>query len=83
MGAIFGLFGAAPVVVALFSVSITGVFVILNFLLAFLLWIPNLLLHLFRRSSAGLHRYFGLSFGFLLVYGGYFFLLKVSGIAVF
>ncbi|MEL7120444.1 MAG: hypothetical protein AAFO07_13420 [Bacteroidota bacterium] len=83
MGLIYGAFGGVLLQPALFSVAITGIMVVLNFIIALIVFLPNVLFMIFKRSSKLIHRYFGLSLGFLIVYLAFFALLKFSGLEVF
>jgi hypothetical protein len=83
MGAIFGLFGGIFVSPALAFITIVGVFVILNFLVAVVVQIINLLLYPFKKSSKKITKYFTYSLSFLFVFGLYFLFMKYSNIQVF
>ena len=83
MGAIYGLFGGRVISPVIFSITLTGIFVVLNFFVALVLGILNFFPALFRRGSAGIARYFALSSAFLVVYMLFFAFFRLAEIEVF
>lgn len=83
MGMIYGAFGGMLWVPAAFSVGVIGVFCVLNFIVALLALLVNGVLAIFRRSSKAVFRYFGLSFGFVLVFLIYFYLIHIFKLEIF
>ncbi|MEM6806744.1 MAG: hypothetical protein AAF696_35410 [Bacteroidota bacterium] len=83
MGVIYGAISGIVFVPALFSVTMVGIFATLNFIVALFVFLINLILMIFKKHSAQINRYFGLSLGFIIIYLSFFLLLKVFGIEVF
>lgn len=75
MGAIFGALAGLPIETAKISAIIIGLMVTLNFIFALAAIVPWLISLILRKQLA-LSRYIGVSFGFMAVFGAYFFLLK-------
>ncbi|GAA4822548.1 hypothetical protein [Algivirga pacifica] len=82
MGLIYGAFGLTwnPLFV---MIAIVGIFVVINFMIATLLVIPNGLLSLFGKGNAVLFRYFRHSLAFVMVFLAYFLFLKIFELKVF
>jgi hypothetical protein len=83
MGAIFGIWSGIVYGPAVFAVSLTGLFVVLNFPISLLLFLLNLLPQLAKKGSSQLNRYFIYSSAFLLVYMLFFFLFKLLDLRPF
>ena len=83
MGFIFGAFGGVWLAPAFVAISYVGIFVVLNFSIALILALINLLPTLFNKGSKRLMRYFTYSLAFLMVFLAYFALLKYTGFAPF
>jgi len=83
MGFIYGAFGGIWLAPAFVAVSYVGIFVLINFVFAFVLGVLNLLPSIFGRGSKTLSRYFLFSLAFLVVFLAYFAILKFSGFKPF
>lgn len=83
MGAIYGLFGGRVISPMVFSITLTGIFVVLNFFIALVLGILNFFPALFRRGSASIARYFALSSAFLVIYLLFFAFFRLAEVEVF
>jgi len=83
MGFIYGAFGGIWVAPALVAVSYVGIFVLINFVFAFVVGVLNLISGIFGRGSKRLIRYFSFSLAFLMVFLAYFLILKFSGFKPF
>lgn len=83
MGALYGLFGGRLVSPMIFAITLTGIFVVLNFIVALAVGVVNLLFILFNQRNNAMMRYAALSSGFLIVYLLFFAILKVTGVTVF
>ena len=83
MGIVYGLFGGNVVSPAVATVSLTGVFVVLNFIVAIIISMINLILYIFRASPSWSLRYIIYSTAFLIVFMLFFALLHLLGIEVF
>ena len=77
MGFCYGVWSGIVVAPMVFAISLTGVFVVLNFPFALILFLLNLFPTLFKKGSAHLNRYFVFSLVFLLVYSLFFLLFKL------
>jgi len=83
MGFIYGAIGGIWVAPAWVAVSYVGIFVLINFVFAFLLGVLSLLPCIFGKGSKRLTRYFSFSSAFLIVFLTYFAILKFSGFRPF
>ena len=83
MGMLYGIFGGLLVSAAIIGVTMTGIFVVLNFPVAVLFFIGGIFPVLFGGSNRAGFRYFALSLAFLLVFMLFFGLLKISGLQPF
>lgn len=77
MGLFYGIWSGIVIAPIIFAISLTGVFVVLNFPLALILFLLNLFPSVFKKGSARLNRYFIFSLAFLMVYFMFFLLFKV------
>lgn len=83
MGMIYGLFGGVYIVPGLFAVALIGIFCVMNFVVALLAAIVNLILALIKKSNRRVFRYFGLSLGFVVVFLLFFYAIHIFQIEVF
>ena len=83
MGFIYGALGAIWIAPAFVAISYLGIYVIINFVFAFLFALINLFPATFNKGSKRLSRYFAYSFAFLIVFLLYFAILKYSGFEPF
>lgn len=83
MGFIYGAFGGIWIAPVFVSVSYVGIFVVINFVFAFIFGVLNLIPGIFGKGSQRLFRYFTFSLAFLLVFLAYFAVLKFSGLNPF
>jgi hypothetical protein len=83
MGVIYGLFGLMIWSPAIFSISLVGVFVILNFPFALIAFVINLFFLPFSKSSKVILRYFAYSVSFLVVFGLHFVAFKILDLRPF
>ena len=83
MGIIYGALGGVFLAPAFAFVSLVGVFVILNFPIAAIALLINILLHPFKKSSLRTYRYFTFSFCFLVVFGFFFLIMKLSEFTIY
>lgn len=84
MGALYGLISGRPLQPAVFSVAFSTTLVVLNFAVALLCMIVQLLfLFPFKKSSRSISRYFAFSLGFLLAFLPVYFLLLNTGWNIF
>jgi len=83
MGFIYGAFGGIWIAPALVAVSYVGIFVLINFVFAFVVGVLNLITSIFGKGSKRLSRYFSFSLAFLVVFLAYFAILKFSGFKPF
>ncbi|MEL6824456.1 MAG: hypothetical protein AAFP70_22075 [Calditrichota bacterium] len=83
MGAIYGLFGLRFYGPVVFAISLTGIFVILNFPFALIAFLGNVLLMPFSKSSTVISRYFVYSLSFLIVFGVHFVIFKLLDLRPF
>lgn len=75
-GLLFGLFDAQFVKPALVSITHIGLFVVVNFIISILLWLPTAVLYALKKTVRPLVRYIGISFGFMVVFMPYLLLIK-------
>ena len=75
-GLFFGLFDAQFIKPALVSMTHIGLFVVVNFIISILLWLPTAVLYALKKSVQPLVKYIGISFGFILVFMPYLLLMK-------
>lgn len=75
-GLFFGLFDAQFIKPALVSMTHIGLFVVVNFIISILLWLPTVVLYALKKSVQPLVKYIGISFGFILVFMPYLLLMK-------
>jgi hypothetical protein len=83
MGFLYGIWSGIVYGPMVFAISLTGIFVVLNFPFALILFILNLFPAMFRKASPQLNRYFIYSLAFLLVYLIFFLLFKFLGLKPF
>lgn len=83
MGAIYGAFGGLTLEPAFFSVSLVGIFCVLNFIVSVIATLLGAPLLMLRKDVTPLFRYFSLSLGFAVVYLTYFYLLHLLKLEVF
>ncbi|MFT3824885.1 MAG: PepSY-associated TM helix domain-containing protein [Chitinophagaceae bacterium] len=84
MGMLYGLFSGIVIEPAIFGIVFTTYLVIMNFIIALIVFLFNLIFLLpFKKGSRGVLRYFGLSLAFLLIYLVVYLLLMNTGIKVF
>ena len=83
MGALYGLFGGRLISPVIFAVTLTGIFVVLNFIVSSVVGVINLLCTLFNQGNHNMTRYAALSSGFLIIYLLFFATMKVAGVTVF
>ena len=83
MGLIYGAFGGRLISPMFVGITYVGIFVILNFFVALILGVVNLIPSAFGKGSTQLSKYFTMSFSFFIVFFSFFLLLKLSGLQVF
>lgn len=84
MGALYGLIRGIVIQPAVFTLMFATVLVVLNFVIALIVWILNTsLLAPFRKASRGVIRYFALSLSFVVVFMGVYLLLTNIGVRFF
>lgn len=75
-GFLFGLFDGQFIKPALVSMTLIGLFVVVNFILSILLWLPTALLFALKKSVQPLVKYIGISLGFVVVFMPFLLLMK-------
>ena len=75
-GLLFGLFDAQFLKPALVSMTHIGLFVVVNFIISILLWLPTAVLYALKKSVRSLVNYIGISFGFIVVFMPFLLLIK-------
>jgi uncharacterized iron-regulated membrane protein len=84
MGVLYGVLSGIVVQPAVFGIAYTTVFVIINFIIALVCFVFNVLfLAPFRKGKAILVKFFSLSFGFLIVFLFAYLLLMNTGMNIF
>jgi len=83
MGALYGVISGRPLQPAVFSVAFTTTLIVLNFAVALLCMVVQLLLFVFKKSSRSISRYFAWSLAFALVFLPVYFLLMNTGWNIF
>ena len=84
MGALYGLFSGVIIQPAVFAVTFTTFVVVMNFVVALLVYAINVVIFSpFRRGSSAIVRYFAISLAFLLVFVASYLLLLNTGMKVF
>jgi hypothetical protein len=83
MGALYGAISGRPLQPAVFSVAFTTTLVVLNFAVALVSMVIQLLLSIFRKSSRAISRYFAWSLAFALAFLPVYFLLMNTGWKIF
>lgn len=83
MGVIYGAFGGLTLEPALFSVSLVGIFCVLNFTVSVIAALVSAPLLMLRKNVTPLFRYFGLSLGFAVVYLTYFYFMHLLKLEIF
>lgn len=84
MGALYGLLSGVIIQPAVFAVTYTTFFVVMNFVVALLVYVINVLfLSPFRKGSRAIVRYFAISLAFVLVFVCSYWLLLNTGMKVF
>lgn len=83
MGAIYGMFGLIFIGPSIFAASLVGIVVILNFPIAFVIWVINVILHMFTKHSNVVYRYFKYSFAFFVLFMVHFSIIKFFDVKVF
>lgn len=75
-GLFYGLLDAQFIKPALVSMTHIGLFVVVNFIISILLWLPTAVLFALKKSVQPLVKYIGISFGFILVFMPFLLLIK-------
>lgn len=83
MGVVYGLFGGVVVGPFFFGITMLSIFVLLNFIVAFIIGVFNMLFAIFKAQSNQLVRYFALSTGFMAVVLLFFAAFKLVSPQVF